>query len=169
MPSTLAAAVLLLLSPVLWHPARGQQPATPIDLNQSLLEKWLVAMPQVVKLGKSATVPQTDDALLPHLERICAGAGFDSSDQCGAVIGYVGMIVSACDRRTRTFRDPIVMTRREIARIEADDSLSPADKDKATAELKQVVAAFPNNLPEAHLRLVTANRDRIFAVLATTE
>jgi hypothetical protein len=141
----------------------------PIDLNPSLLEKWLVAMPQVVKLGKSATVPQTDDALLPHLERICAGAGFESSDQCGAVIGYVGMIVSACDRRSRTFRDPIVMMRDEIARIEADANLSPVDKDNATAELKSIVAAFPNNLPEAHLRLMTAHRDRIFAVLATTE
>ena len=126
-------------------------------------------MPQVVKLGKSSTVPQTDDALLPHLERICADAGFDSSDQCGAVIGYVGMIVSTCDRRNRTFHDPIVMMRREIARIEADASLSPADKDEAAAELKQIVAGFPNNIPEAHPRLMTANRDRIFAVLAATE
>ena len=168
MPWTLAAAIVLLLSPVLLHHAQGQQP-TLIELNQSLLEKWLVVMPQVVKLGKSATVPQTDDALLPHLEKICAGARFDSSDQCGAVIGYVGMIVSACDRRNRTFRDPIVMMRREIARIEADASLSPADKDEATAGLKEIVAVFPNNLPEAHIQLVTANRDRIFAVLATTE
>jgi hypothetical protein len=48
-------------------------------------------------------------------------------------------------------------------------NLSPADKDKASAELKPIVAAFPNNLPEAHLRPVTANRDRIFAVLAATE
>lgn len=59
--------------------------------------------------------------------------------------------------------------RRFVARIEADDNLSPADKDKATAELKPIVAEFPNNLPQAHLRLVTANRDRIFAVLASTK
>jgi hypothetical protein len=169
MPWTLAAAIVLLFLPVQLHHAEGQQQPTSIELNQSLLEKWLVVMPQVVKLGKSSTVPQTDDALLPHLERICAGAGFDSYDQCGAVIGYVGMIVSTCDRRNRTFHDPIVMMRREIARIEADANLSPADKDKATAELKQIVAGFPNNIPEAHLRLMTANRDRIFAVLATTE
>ena len=169
MPWTLATAIVLLFLPVQLHRADGQQQPTLIELNQSLLEKWLVVMPQVVKLGKSSTVPQTDDALLPHLEKICAGAGFDSYDQCGAVIGYVGMIVSTCDRRNRTFHDPIVMMRREIARIEADTNLSPADKDKATAELKQIVAGFPNNIPEAHLRLMTANRDLIFAVLATTE
>ena len=52
MPWTLAAAIVLLLSPVLLHHAQGQQP-TLIEINQSLLEKWLVVMPQVVKLGKS--------------------------------------------------------------------------------------------------------------------
>jgi hypothetical protein len=80
-----------------------------------------------------------------------------------------GMIVGACDRRDRTFRDPVVMMRRQISSIEADAKLSPADKEKATAELKRVVARFPNNLPQAHIGLVTANRDRIFAVLATIE
>jgi hypothetical protein len=166
---TLAAAIVLFFAPVQLHIAKGQQQPTSIELNQSLLEKWLVVMPQVVGLGKSSTIPQTDDALLPHLERVCTDAGFDNYDQCGAVIGYVGMIVSTCDRRNRTFHDPIVMMRREIARIEADASLSPEGKDEATAELKHIVAGFPNNIPEAHLRLMTANRDRIFAVLATTD
>lgn len=103
------------------------------------------------------------------MERICAEAGFDSYDQCAEVIGYIGMIVSACDRRSRTFRDPIVMMRYRIARIEADTKLSPTDKDKATMELKQIVARFPNNIPESHLRMMTANRDRIFAVLVSSE
>jgi hypothetical protein len=128
-----------------------------------------MAMPAVTQLGKSSTIPQTDEALRPHLQRICVEAGFDGYDQCAEVVGYVGIIVSACDRRSRMFRDPIVMMRRQIARIEADARLSPADKDKAMAELKQIVARFPNNLPEGHLQLVTVNRDRIFAVLAPTK
>lgn len=160
-----AAALLMVGLPGAW----AQQIVSPIELNQTLLDRWLVAMPKVVKLGKSSDAPQTDDALRPHLEKICAEAGFDSHDQCGEVIGYVGMIVSACDRRNRMFRDPIVMMRRQIARIEADARLSPADKDKATAELKQIVATFPANIPESHLRLMAANRDRIFAVLVSTE
>jgi hypothetical protein len=167
MPLTLAAVALLCLSAVGLYDGHAQQPA-PIQLDQSLLDRWIVAMPQVIKLGKSGT-PQTDDALRPHLNRICAEAGFDSYDQCGETIGYVGMIVSACDRKSGTFRDPIVMMRRQIRRIEANAKLSPDDKEKATAELKHIVARFPNNLPEAHIGLVTANRDRIFAVLATVE
>jgi hypothetical protein len=160
--AALVAAALLMVG----LPGARAQIVSPIELNQTLLDRWLVVMPKVVKLGKSSDAPQTDDALRPHLEKICAEAGFDSYDQCGEVIGYVGMIVSACDRRTRTFHDPIVLMRRQIARIEANTKLSPADKDKATAELKRIVARFPSNLPEAHLRLVTANRDLIFAVLA---
>jgi hypothetical protein len=163
--AALAAAILLMVG----QPgARAQQSVSPIELNQTLLDRWLVVMPKVVKLNTSSDAPQTDDTLRPHLEKICMEAGFDSYDQCGEVIGYVGLIVSACDRRTRSFRDPIVMMRRQIARIEADARLSPADKDNATAELTQIVTRFPSNLPEAHLRLVTANRDRIFAVLAAS-
>jgi hypothetical protein len=167
LPLTLAAVAVVVLSVVGLDDAHAQQPA-PIQLDQALLDRWIVAMPQVIKLGKSGA-PLTDDALRPHLDRICAEAGFDSYDQCGETIAYVGMIVSACDRRNRTFRDPVVMTRRQIRRIEADAKLSPADKEKATAELKQIVARFPNNLPQAHIGLVTANRDRIFAVLATVD
>jgi hypothetical protein len=159
----MATAALLTFGP---PGAQAQQSMTPIELNQSLLDKWLVVMPAVIKLGKSGRAPQTDEALRPDLELICADAGFDNYDQCGEVIGYAGMIVSACDRRTGTFRDPIIMLRQEIARIEANKRLSLAEWDKATADLKQIVARFPDNLPKAHLQLMTANRDRVFAALA---
>jgi hypothetical protein len=100
------------------------------------------------------------------MERICDEAGFQSYDQCGDIITYIGMLVSGCDSKGN-FRDPIAMMRREIARIDADASLSPEEKDSTTAKLKQVVAAFPRNLPREHIRLMNANRDRIFDVLVS--
>jgi hypothetical protein len=55
--------------------------------------------------------------------------------------------------------------RRQIAKIEANGDLSPEQKARATAGFKEVVARFPDNIPEAHLRLMTANRDRIFEIV----
>lgn len=164
--SSLAAAAMLLL---FQSGARAQQPpAQPIELNQSLLDRWLVVMPAVINLGKSDAAPQTDDAARPHMEKICADAGFQSYDQCAEVIGYVGMIVSACDRRSRTFRDPILLMRRELARLEADTKMPAAARNQAIAEMKEIVAAFPNGFPASDIQLMNANRDRVFAVLIAT-
>jgi hypothetical protein len=163
-PCTLAAAAMLFLSPIPLHRVQGQQLPAPIELNQSLLDSWFVAMPRLAKLGRSDAAPQTDDAADPHVERICAEGGFDSLDQCGKVIGYVGVIIAtAYDWRSRTFRDPIVLMRRRIARIEADTRLSPEEKAKATSLLKQMGAEV---IPAAHLRLMNANRRRVSAALA---
>ena len=164
--SSLAAAAMLLL---LQSGARAQQlPAQRIELNQSLLDRWLVVMPAVINLGKSDAAPQTDDAARPHMEKICADAGFQSYDQCAEVIGYVGMIVSACDRRSRTFRDPILLMRRELVRLEADTKMPAAARNQAIAEMKEIVAAFPNGFPASDIQLMNANRDRVFAVLIAT-
>lgn len=164
--SSLAAAAMLLL---FQSGARAQQlPPQPIELNQSLLDRWLVVMPAVINLGKSDAAPQTDDAARPHMEKICADAGFQSYDQCAEVIGYVGMIVSACDRRSRTFRDPILLMRRELARLEADTKMPAAARNQAIAEMKEIIAAFPNGFPASDIQLMNANRDRVFAVLIAT-
>jgi hypothetical protein len=161
-------AAALALSPIRPPAAQAQQQPTRVELDQSLLDRWIAVFPAFFKMSKSnpdPSRPETEAGLRAQMEKACAGAGFDGYDQCAEVFGYVGMIVSACDRRTRTFRDPIVLMRRQIARIEADTKLSAEQKDKATAELRQVVARFPDNIPAEHLRLMTANRDRVFAVL----
>ena len=62
--------------------AQAQQQPMRVDLDQALLDRWLIAMPQIIKLGKSSSAPQSDETARPHMERICAGAGFDSYDQC---------------------------------------------------------------------------------------
>lgn len=152
-------AAMLHFSPI------GQPAAQPIELNQSLLDRWLVAMPGIAKLGTSGSAPQTDEAARPHVERICAEASFDSYEQCAEVIGYVGMIVSACDRRTQTFRDPVAMMRREIARIEVSTSMSTDAREQAIGSLREMLATLPDKLPDAHIQLMNANRDRIFAAL----
>jgi hypothetical protein len=61
MPLTLAAVGVLIVLVLGLYGVHAQQPP-PIQLDQALLDPWVVAMPQIVKLGKS-DAPQTDDAL----------------------------------------------------------------------------------------------------------
>ena len=143
--SSLAAAAMLLL---FQSGARAQQaPAQRIALNQSLLDRWLVVMPAVINLGKSDAAPQSDDEARPHMERICADAGFPSYETCAEVIGYVGMIVSACDRRSQSFAIRYRLMRRELARLEADTKMPPEAKAQAIADVKEIVAVVSQGLP----------------------
>lgn len=171
----LATATMLVLTPVALSSAQAQQTqsqqtqARTVELNQTLIDKWLVAMPAIVALGKSTSAPQTDDEARQQMDKICTEAGFQSADQCGEVTGYVGMIVSACDRRAQKFRDPIPLMRRELARLERDTTLPPDARDKTIAEVKEIIAAFPSGFPAEHIKLMNANRDRIFTVLIATQ
>ena len=162
--SICAAAALFMLSPG-YPPAHAQPEIQRVELNQTLIDRWLVLYPAVLKMMKPDADPMSEDTGRAYLERACSEAGFATYDQCAEVFGYAGMILSACDRKSRAFRDPIKLMRRQIAKIEGNGSLSQDQKAKATAELRQVVARFPDNIPEAHLQLMTANRDRIFEIV----
>jgi len=159
-----ALTTLILFSPAARPDAQAQL-AAPVEFNQTLLDRWLEVFPAVMRTTKPDAAPMSEDAGQEFIERICARAGFASYDQCAEVFFYAGMIMSACDRKSRSFRDPIKLMRRQIAKIEANASLSPEQKAKATAGFKEVVARFPDNIPAAHLRLMTVNRDRIFQIV----
>jgi hypothetical protein len=141
------------------------QPAPLVDLNQTLLERWIAVVPALVSLSKSGAAPQTDADARPHMERMCTEAGFDNYDQCAQVIGYVGMIVSACDRRTQTFGDPVLVMRRHLARLRANTRMPAAKREQAVAGVEKILAEMPDSFPEAHIALMNANRARIFAAL----
>lgn len=155
-----------LLSSTLAATARAQQqPAPLVDLSQTLIERWIAVIPALLSLSKSGAAPQSDAEARPHMERMCTEAGFDSYDQCGEVIGYVGMIVSACDRRTQTFGDPVLVMRRHLARLRANTRMPATKREQAVAEVEKLLAEMPDRFPEAHIALMNANRARIFAAL----
>ena len=163
-------AIALLIAVLLGSPlatsAQAQPQSAPlVDLNQTLIDRWVAVLPALLTLSKSKTAPQSDAEARPHMERMCAEAGFDNYDQCAQVIGYVGMIVSACDRRTQTFGDPVLVMRRHLARLRANTRMPAAKREQSVAEVEKLLADMPDSFPEAHIALMNANRARIFAAL----
>ncbi len=110
-------------------------------------------------------MPQSEEAARALIEGACANAGFDSYDQYAEVLGYVGMIVSTWDPRTRSFRDPMPQMRSQLARLEADTSPPTPQREQAIAQMKQVLAHFPEQLPPEHVQLIAANQDRVLAAI----
>ena len=161
--ASLMIAVLLGLP--LAPAAQAQQSTLLVDLNQTLIDRWIAVIPALLSLSKSGTPPQSDAEARPHMERICAEASFDNYEQCAQVIAYVGMIVSACDRRTQSFGDPVAVMRRHLARLRANTRMPAAKREQSVAEVEKILAEMPDRFPEAHIALMNANRARIFAAL----
>ena len=165
--SAIAVAAAFVLIPAGLSSAIAQTADAPVEFNQTLLDRWLVAIPAINKFSTSSDTPQTDAAAQARLEQVCAQAGFETYDQCTNTIGYVGILVGGFDPSTRTFQDPIARMRARIAEIEANTKLPLATREQMTAEMKGFVAGFRHTIPAAHLQLMTANGQHIFKTLAT--
>lgn len=164
--SALAAVALAMAFAQTSMSAAAAQPQgrpLPTEFNQVLLDRSLVALPKIAQLGKQR-LGRTDEQA--HMKPICSEAGFDSIDQCTSMVAYTGMLFGGFDPRSGTFRDPVTQARDTLAMIEANPAMPPEEKAKLTAPMRRLIASFPRNIPTAHLELMTANRDRIFEVLA---
>jgi hypothetical protein len=164
---TLAAAVMLATSPGVSPEAQAQaqeQRPLRVELDQTLLDRWIAVAPGFFRMSKTLSLssPDLETVVRQQTEKMCAEAGFDSLDQCHQVFAYVGMFIENCDG-SGIFRDPIPLFRRRLARLEMDTKLPPAERDHTIVQLKLLLALFPDRLPAEHVRLLNANRGRIFA------
>ncbi len=160
--SMLSVAAILAVSGL---PAAQAQTVAVAEFNQALLDGWLRAVPAMATLNASTDAPKTDEALRPHMERICTEAGFASFEQCGTTIAYAGILFSGFDPRTRTFKNPSDAMRERIALIEGNAQMPLQAKEAMLAPMMEAAAGFPKDIPDAHLRLMADNRDRIFKAL----
>jgi hypothetical protein len=55
--------------------------------------------------------------------------------------------------------------RRHLARLRANTTMPAAKREQAVAGVEAILAEMPDRFPEAHIALMNANRDRIFAAL----
>ena len=168
MLSMLAVAAGIAAMPIGQSPAQTQT-AVAAQFDQTLLDGWLRAVPAMAALNASSDAPKTDDAARPHMERICTEAGFASFEQCGTTIAYAGILFSGFDPRTSTFKNPSDAMRERIALIEGNARIPSKAKEAMLAPMREAAAGFPKDIPDAHLRLMTDNRDRIFKSLKRDE
>ena len=111
---------MLLLLPNAIPDARAQQERKPSSWISPCSTSGSSSCRSSTSSRNPGEMPQSEEAARALIEGACANAGFDSYNQCAEVLGYVGMIVSTWDPRTRSFRDPMPQMRSQLARLEAD-------------------------------------------------
>lgn len=132
----------------------GGQGAPPqVALTAKQIEGFIASFKALAPLfEKLATSKNPDPKLLAQVETLVKKSGFSSLDEYDAVANSINAVLGGVDPKTRQYSDPIAGLKKDLAEVQADKTLKPADRKKAIQEINQALAEVqpvqhPGNIP----------------------
>jgi hypothetical protein len=153
----LAGSLALSLGSVVT--AAEQLTDQPVELTESLLDRWVAAMRQIGSanldaLSSAAALERSQPA---QLDATCSKAGFATPEQCGCTVLYVAALMTGFERDAQGFIDPAQALQRRISAAVKRSDLSDADIQALARDRRKLFAlrkALPKGVPPAHLTLI---------------
>ncbi len=136
------ATMSLSLSDV---PAQAQGPApSQIQLNAKQIEQYIAAFKQMAPLFEKldAAGGNPDPKLMASIDAAVKKFGFKNLDDYDQVVVSIVAVLDGVDPKTKQYTNPIDLIKKDIAAVQADKAMSPAERKKAlealNAELSEV-------------------------------
>ena len=158
------------------QPAPAQEVAPPqlkqVVLTEKQIEGLLVAqkgLDAITDKLPEGAADKPDAKLTAQFEEVVKKHGFASYAEYGQVVDNISLAMSGIDPKTKTFTDPPVLMKKQIAAIEAEKKMPAKDKQAALAEMNEalkyaVSVQFPENV-----KLVTKYYEKLVAALEEDE
>ena len=167
---TVVGAVLLGAGLTTAWPLAAQQPKriAIVEINQGLLDKWLVVYAAVApQLATNEQVPE--DKVTAIYAAACKQANLPDIAQCRSLDDYLAVLLGGANEERSRFIDPVTKARQDLAALLADQQIPAKDKADEKANIETFIATLPPQFPLAHLKLMNDNAKRIFDVEAQVE
>ena len=146
--------------------AQQQQAPQQVQLTAKQIEQYIAAFKELTPLFEKLdqTGGKPDPKLLATVAAAVKKYGFRDLDEYDQVVVSIVAVLDGVDPKTRQYTDPIASIKKEIAAVQADKAMNPAERKKAleslNAELSEVQPVqHPGNIP-----LVLKYFDRLNAV-----
>ena len=159
-------------------PAHAQSKAAPNDVGTEPKQVPLTQqqVDGVVNAQKAihaleAKAPEKDaDKPDPKLDAAIADAvkknGFASVDAFANASFSIGMVLAGVDPESKQYVGPAAVTKKQIAEVQADKTMSPKDKKEALDELNTTSKQASTEKPlDANIALVSKNYDALSTAL----
>ncbi len=158
--------------------AQTQQPGAPgeglkqVALTDAQVQAFLAAQaeiePILAKQPEGAS-DKPDPKLMAQLEAIAKKYKFTSYDEYDGIGANIGLVSDGVDPQTKKYVGADVVLKKQIAEVQADKKMSPADKKQALAEMNDALKSvepvkFPGNID-----LVLNYYDKIAAAAPPSE
>jgi len=145
-----------------------QQPPAPkqIQLTPKHVEQYLAAFKELTPLFEKldAAGAKPDPKAMAALTAAIKRYGFRDLDEYDGVAASIVAVLDGVDPKTRQYSDPIAAIKKDIAAVQADKKMSPADRKKALEGLNQELAEVQPVQHPANIPLVLKYYDRLSAV-----
>jgi len=138
------------------QPPPQQQPPAPkqVQLTAKQVEQYIAAFKELTplfeQLDKAAGKP--DPKLIGAVNAAIKKYGFRDLDDYDQVVVSIVAVLDGVDPKTKQYSDPSAAIKKEIAAVQADKAMNPAERKKAleslNAELSEVQSVqHPANIP----------------------
>ncbi|MFZ0207016.1 MAG: hypothetical protein WAL59_13025, partial [Roseiarcus sp.] len=107
--------------------------------------------------------PPPDPKMLARLDAIAKKYHFASFDDFAAVEGNIQLVLEGVDPQTKKYVGADVVLKQQIAEVQADKKMPPADKKAALAELNAGLKAIVPVQITANIDLVLKHFDELAA------
>jgi hypothetical protein len=172
MKRTSCALALALAGALLFLQSGGttlaQEAIKQIALTAKQVEGFIEAQKDLAELAKKmegSKAEQPDPKAQAEVESIAKKHGFKDFAEYDDVGSNIDMILAGIDPDSKKFVPPQEAVKKEIAAVNADKSLSPADKTKLLEELNDSLKTAPAIQHPDNVKLIEGFFDRLVAVL----
>jgi len=150
------------------QPPQQQQPPAPkqIQLTPKHVEQYLAAFKELTPLFEKldAVGAKPDPKAMAALTAAIKKYGFRDLDEYDGIAASIVAVLDGVDPKTRQYSDPIAAIKKDIAAVQADKKMSPADRKKALEGLNQELAEVQPVQHPANIPLVLKYYDRLSAI-----
>jgi hypothetical protein len=155
-----AIAAALLASFAGMAGAQDAPAVTQIALTEQQVQGFITATPQITKITEKLQA-EPDKKTQAQLDAIAKKAGLASLEEYETVSANVSMVMQGIDPKTKKFGDPKAMIQAQIAEVQADKKMKPAEKKEALEELNQALKDVQPIKNQGNIALVEKNFDKI--------
>lgn len=154
-----AAAAVAFVSLV--TPASAQ--VNQIALTEKQVQNYIAAQPAVSKI-MAKVKGEPDKKTQAALEAAAKKGGFSGYGEYDDVSSNINMVVIGIDPKTKKFGDPKALLQAQIAEIQADKKMKPAEKKQALEDLNEQLKNIEPIKNAGNIALVEKYYDQISAL-----
>ena len=144
-----------------------QPPPAPkqIPLTGKQVEQYLAAFKELTPLFEKLDAGgKPDPKAMAALTAAIKKYGFRDLDDYDSVAASIVAVLDGVDPKTRQYSDPIAAIKKDIAAVQADKKMNPAERKKVLEGLNQELAEVQPVQHPANIPLVLKYYDRLSAI-----
>jgi hypothetical protein len=163
MTSMFRAAAIAAAMFVGFAGAASAQGVTQIALTEKQVQNYIAAQPAISKItAKLKSEP--DKKTQTQLDGIAKKAGFSGYGEYDDVSSNISMVMIGIDDKTKKFGDPKANIQAQIAEIQADKKMKPAEKKQTLADLNEQLKNIEPIKNQGNIALVEKFYDQLVAL-----